>query len=148
MERSLRGDPDPPRTQHPREDFHVQSEPYKQQQQQQQQQQHQQQHQHQVPAIIRDNVPSNQDDRVAPVSSQPVEQQQRKQDHQPLPTTARDETPAPAAAAGHSERPRFNLNEGRIYLGRVDWTVSKSDLVKLCEKYVDFVFGLSYAVAL
>ena len=101
--------------------------------------------QSQLGPVIPENVVSNQGSRDVPSVTPPIEQH-RKVDDRPLPTTARDApapSPASLSAAGHAEkneRARFNNQEGRIYLGRVDWMATKSDLVKLCEKYVDTFF--------
>jgi len=103
-------------------------------------------HNHQSP-LVRENLSSNQTDRVVPSATPPVEQPNRKIDDRPLPSSApRDDvvsqTAAPTSTVGHidkSEKPRFNA-DGRIYLGRVDWNASRSDLCKLCEKYVDAFF--------
>jgi hypothetical protein len=104
-------------------------------------------HSQQVP-VSRDNVSSTLGDGV--VSSTTVNQQHRNIEEHSLQSAVRDDfsTPNPALtiSAGQIdkiEKPRFNQSEGRIYLGRVDWNTTKSDLVKFCEKYVWILFSVS-----
>jgi hypothetical protein len=121
---------DPPRLQHQPESLLSQNRP----------------HGVQVPAM-HESLSSKQIDRIVPVANLPFDQQNPKTDDHPLPIAHRDEVPTPTPASTNAtlhsekiERLRFNHSEGRIYIGRLDWNASKSDLVKLCEKYVDTLF--------
>jgi hypothetical protein len=101
-------------------------------------------HSQQVP-VSRENVSSTICDRALPSAISPMEQQHLKIEEHSFQSAVRDDISASnsvlTSATGQNdkiEKPRFNQSEGRIYLGRVDWNTSKSDLVNFCQKYVWF----------
>jgi hypothetical protein len=50
----------------------------------------------------------------------------------------------PNSAAGYADkidRHRFDSSaEGKVYLSNLDWNANRSDVIKLCEKYVEAFF--------